>query len=105
MRRWGNPKSHKSFGGRRLILAFLFQFTKVTLGTTTKILDNIQGQAPTAVQKAGMVPLAEGVEETLSDDEIEAGSSEEEAVDEARTSVPNQLNVPSEEKVGTFDLF
>ncbi|KAL8280162.1 hypothetical protein RQP46_007492 [Phenoliferia psychrophenolica] len=59
-----------------------------------KVIGDLQGPGPTAVQKAGIVPVAE---ESPSDEDIEAGSSdEEEAFEEARTSVPTELS--TEEK-------
>ncbi|KAK4705642.1 hypothetical protein P7C70_g549, partial [Phenoliferia sp. Uapishka_3] len=60
------------------------KFTKSYAGTTAKVLADIQGPGPTAVQSAGMVPVGIVEGDELSDEEIEDGSSEEEFSD-ART--------------------
>lgn len=74
------------------------QKTKSTLSTHAKVLADLQGPGPTAVQNAGVVAggaaagaatvgaLGAAGGET-SDEEIEDGSSDEELFDEARTAL------------------
>lgn len=84
------------------------QHTKSTLSTHAKVLADLQGPGPTAVQNAGVVAgtraagAAAGASTVgggeTSDEEIEEGSSDEELFDETRTKLTSTTEADRKEE-------